>query len=66
MLFENEQLVAWYKRHGFVETTSPGDDTRTMVRKPRHAQDMPKGEIQSGIRDSLDKEPAFEEGGHDY
>jgi GNAT superfamily N-acetyltransferase len=33
----SEQLliVAWYKRHGFVETTFPGDDTRTMERRPR-------------------------------
>jgi hypothetical protein len=29
-----EQLVAWYQRHGFVETRSAGDDTREMVRKP--------------------------------
>jgi len=30
-----ERLIAWYKRHGFVETTAPGDDTHTMVREPR-------------------------------
>ena len=28
-------LVAWYKWHGFVEIALPGDDTRTMERKPR-------------------------------
>ena len=32
-----EQLIAWYTRHGFVETTPPGCDTRTMSRKPRTA-----------------------------
>jgi hypothetical protein len=30
-----EQLVAWYQRHGFVETKDAGDDTREMIRKPR-------------------------------
>jgi ribosomal protein S18 acetylase RimI-like enzyme len=30
-----DELVAWYTRHGFVETGVPGDDTRTMLRKPR-------------------------------
>jgi ribosomal protein S18 acetylase RimI-like enzyme len=30
-----EQLVAWYKEHGFVETRGAGDDTREMIRKPR-------------------------------
>jgi ribosomal protein S18 acetylase RimI-like enzyme len=30
-----EQLVAWYLRHGFVETRSAGDDTREMIRKSR-------------------------------
>jgi hypothetical protein len=32
-----DQLIAWYTRHGFVDKTAPGDDTRTMVREPyRH------------------------------
>ena len=26
-------LVAWYKRHGFIEIALPGDDTRTMERR---------------------------------
>jgi GNAT superfamily N-acetyltransferase len=30
-----EQLVAWYQRHGFVETGAAGDDTREMTRMPR-------------------------------
>jgi hypothetical protein len=30
-----DQLVAWYKRHGFVETSTPGDDTHSMIRKPQ-------------------------------
>lgn len=30
-----EQLVAWYQKHGFVETRGAGDDTREMVREPR-------------------------------
>jgi hypothetical protein len=30
-----DELVAWYARHGFVETSAPGDGTRTMLRKPR-------------------------------
>jgi ribosomal protein S18 acetylase RimI-like enzyme len=29
------QLVAWYQRHGFVETRSAGDDTREMIRKSK-------------------------------
>jgi GNAT superfamily N-acetyltransferase len=29
------ELIDWYTRHGFVDTTAPGDDTRTMVREPR-------------------------------
>ena len=33
--FSTEQLVSWYARHGFVNTTAPGDDTRTMERHPR-------------------------------
>jgi GNAT superfamily N-acetyltransferase len=28
------ELVAWYTRHGFVETRGPEDDTREMVRYP--------------------------------
>lgn len=32
-----DELVSWYQRHGFVETTTPGDDTRMMVREPREA-----------------------------
>jgi ribosomal protein S18 acetylase RimI-like enzyme len=30
-----EQLVAWYEKHGFVETRITGDDTREMTREPR-------------------------------
>jgi GNAT superfamily N-acetyltransferase len=30
-----EQLVNWYVHHGFVDARAPGDDTRTMVRKPK-------------------------------
>jgi hypothetical protein len=30
-----EQLIAWYGRHEFVDTTVPGDNTRTMERQPR-------------------------------
>jgi hypothetical protein len=30
-----EQLVAWYQKHGFVETSGAGDDTREMIRAPR-------------------------------
>lgn len=29
-----DQLVAWYGRYGFVDAIVPGDDTRTMVRRP--------------------------------
>jgi hypothetical protein len=32
-----DQLIAWYTRHGFVDTSAPGDDTHTMIRKPRAA-----------------------------
>jgi GNAT superfamily N-acetyltransferase len=32
-----DQLVAWYGRHGFVDATAPGDDTRVMVREPKGA-----------------------------
>ena len=32
-----EQLVAGYQRHGFVETRSAGDDTREMIREPKHS-----------------------------
>jgi GNAT superfamily N-acetyltransferase len=31
-----EQLVAWYQRHGFVETGSAGDGTREMIREPKN------------------------------
>jgi ribosomal protein S18 acetylase RimI-like enzyme len=31
-----EQLVAWYQRHGFVETRGAGDDTREMIREPKN------------------------------
>jgi GNAT superfamily N-acetyltransferase len=39
-----DELVAWYKRHGFLDMTVPGDDTRTMVRTPVLNQelDLPK------------------------
>ncbi len=30
-----EQLIAWYKRHGFVDALIPGDVARTMIRAPR-------------------------------
>jgi ribosomal protein S18 acetylase RimI-like enzyme len=30
-----EELVAWYEKHGFVETSGAGDDTREMIREPR-------------------------------
>jgi ribosomal protein S18 acetylase RimI-like enzyme len=29
-----DELVAWYNRHGFVETGDAGDDTHEMVREP--------------------------------
>jgi len=32
-----DELVAWYTRYGFVETTPPGDDAHIMIRKPRPA-----------------------------
>jgi ribosomal protein S18 acetylase RimI-like enzyme len=37
-----DQLVAWYKQHGFIDTTFPGNDTRSMFRKPRtHMEPAP-------------------------
>ena len=30
-----KQLIDWYQKHGFVDTSEPGDDTHTMIRKPR-------------------------------
>lgn len=30
-----EQLVSWYRKHGFVDATAPGDDTRKMIREPQ-------------------------------
>jgi len=30
-----DQLVRFYRGHGFVETRAPGDDTREMIRQPR-------------------------------
>jgi len=29
-----DELVAWYKRHGFLDMNVPGDDTRAMLRMP--------------------------------
>jgi ribosomal protein S18 acetylase RimI-like enzyme len=31
-----EQLVAWYQRHGFVETGSAGHGTREMIRESKN------------------------------
>jgi ribosomal protein S18 acetylase RimI-like enzyme len=33
--FSTEQLAAWYEKHGFVETTGSGGETREMMREPR-------------------------------
>ncbi len=30
-----DELAAWYDRHGFADAAEPGDDTRTMIRRPR-------------------------------
>jgi ribosomal protein S18 acetylase RimI-like enzyme len=29
-----DELIAWYRRHGFVDAWAAGDDTRRMIRKP--------------------------------
>jgi ribosomal protein S18 acetylase RimI-like enzyme len=33
-----EQLVAWYQRHGFVDTGTAGDDTSEMIRESKNTK----------------------------
>ena len=35
-MLKTKLLVAWYQRHGFVETGGAGDGTREMIRRPKN------------------------------
>jgi len=32
---KTDELLAFYGKHGFIDLTIPGDDTRTMIRRPK-------------------------------